>query len=304
MGNRKSPSASPSTILRTKLTVAKADQAIKRKKAATKAASTHALKENRPTGKRVATFVWVKKENHHLTSELLTLIEDSTVYKVSFGFHKGDAGTVNSGGKKSKDHHLTIAKKLFIDSADLKWGADDLPQLNFVLLNCFTGRLKMAYTKHCSEMSEMGQGLLDNDQADEMTPGSDMKNIWDKILAVFPWYMQMHVLMGLSPIVMRAAVAHSTTPINLDVLNQNGPELPAPKSTSAFGPALSQKHKSLADAVADIAGSEHVNHHKIAVSQLKEKTVHYVEHEKVKQKANVEIKLAHLKHQHQEAAAQ
>jgi hypothetical protein len=78
---------------------------------------------------------WSKKENHYITSELLTLIEDSAVYKVAFGFHKGDAGVVNSGGKKSKDHHLAIAQRLFIDSAEFEWEADDLPQLSNVVKN-------------------------------------------------------------------------------------------------------------------------------------------------------------------------
>jgi hypothetical protein len=40
------------------------------------------------------------------------------------------------------------------------------------------GSLKMTYVKYWSEMSETGQGLVDNDQADQMTSGSDMKNIW------------------------------------------------------------------------------------------------------------------------------
>jgi hypothetical protein len=60
MGNQKSPTASPSTILRAKLTVAKADQAAKKKKSAAKAASKRSSKENKdlqkaPTSKRAVT---------------------------------------------------------------------------------------------------------------------------------------------------------------------------------------------------------------------------------------------------------
>jgi hypothetical protein len=36
---------------------------------------------------------WAKKENHHLTDQLLTLIEESPKYKMAFGFDKGDAGS-------------------------------------------------------------------------------------------------------------------------------------------------------------------------------------------------------------------
>jgi hypothetical protein len=37
----------------------------------------------------------------------------------------------------------------------------------------------------------------------------------DAIVKVFPWYMQMHKLMGTSPVIDRSAMANSNTPLNL-----------------------------------------------------------------------------------------
>jgi len=34
-------------------------------------------------------------------------------------------------------------------------------------------------------MSETGQGLLDSSRADEMSPGSDIKNLWGKYMLVY-----------------------------------------------------------------------------------------------------------------------
>jgi hypothetical protein len=66
---------------------------------------------------------------------LLTLIEASPVYMVSFGFDKGVVGSVNSGGKMAKDHHRTIARQLFIDSTAFVWPEKDLPALTGMIKN-------------------------------------------------------------------------------------------------------------------------------------------------------------------------
>ena len=51
---------------------------------------------------------------------------------------------------------------------------------------------------------------------------SDTILITELIQRKFPWYKQMHALMGTSPIVNRSAVAHSQTSISLNVLTQDG----------------------------------------------------------------------------------
>jgi hypothetical protein len=97
--------------------------------------------------------------------------------------------------------------------------------------------IKKAYMKHRNTISETGQGLLDDGLESTFIQGSDIKNAWgmsihvirdsfsyflaDVIAKVFPWYMQMHVLMGTSPVVDRSAMAHSGTPLNLDIITHS-----------------------------------------------------------------------------------
>lgn len=49
-----------------------------------------------------------------LTDKLLTVISEQVTYKVAFGFDKGDAGSVNSSGKKVKEHTERIAEKVLL----------------------------------------------------------------------------------------------------------------------------------------------------------------------------------------------
>ena len=39
-------------------------------------------------------------------------------------------------------------------------------------------RLKTQYAKHRKEMSDTGQGLLDEDHEDEILPNSEITNVW------------------------------------------------------------------------------------------------------------------------------
>lgn len=50
---------------------------------------------------------------HHLTDMLLTLIEENDTWKVAFGFNKGDATGVKSGGHKLVTLYQKVAKDLF-----------------------------------------------------------------------------------------------------------------------------------------------------------------------------------------------
>jgi hypothetical protein len=89
-------------------------------------------------------------------------------------------------------------------------------------------------------MSGTGQGLLDNGQELDILVGSEIVNIWGKfwfglvyptavdsflsgkVKKAFPWYMRMHSLMGSSPIVSKAALTHSKSPIDLGLLDRGG----------------------------------------------------------------------------------
>ena len=59
------------------------------------------------------------------------------MWKVAFGFDKGNVGSVPSGGKKMKDHHRAIALKLFLDPEDPfgNFLHDDLEKLGDVVKN-------------------------------------------------------------------------------------------------------------------------------------------------------------------------
>jgi len=58
---------------------------------------------------------------HYLTDKLLGLIEENAMWKVAFGFNKGDVKLVNSGGKKIVEHHKSLAEKLFIVDPSGRW---------------------------------------------------------------------------------------------------------------------------------------------------------------------------------------
>ena len=60
---------------------------------------------------------------------LLGIMEENAVYKVAFGFDKGNVNLVPNGGKKVVEHHPSIAQKLFIDDPDLEWTEADIKQL-------------------------------------------------------------------------------------------------------------------------------------------------------------------------------
>ena len=120
------------------------------------------------------------------------------MWKVAFGFDKGNIGSVPTGGKKIKDHYRAIAVKLFLDLEE-PFGTfvhNDLEKLDNVIRNWInmcvchssfiyqmlnqTLSLKTQYGKYCKMMSETGQGLIDKGHEDEMTPGSEIANMWGK----------------------------------------------------------------------------------------------------------------------------
>jgi hypothetical protein len=117
------------------------------------------------------------------------------MWKVAFGFDKGDVGSVPTGGKKIKDHYRAIAVKLFLDLEEpfRTFVHTDLEKLDDVVKNrinkcvraCLISHmfdlfssLKVQYGKYRKMMSETGQGLIDEGRKDEMTPDSEIANMW------------------------------------------------------------------------------------------------------------------------------
>ena len=72
---------------------------------------------------------WTKPINIPLSTQLLTIIEDSAKYKVTFGFNKGDMTSINSSGKKTSDHYKLITQKLFVNVEDSNYTEDDITEL-------------------------------------------------------------------------------------------------------------------------------------------------------------------------------
>jgi hypothetical protein len=196
------------------------------------------------------------KPNHHLTDSLLGIIEDSAAYKVALGFDKGNVGAVSSGGKKVIEQYQSIARKLFIEVENSAWSdtKDDIKLLGESVKNCvmwyashqimlfyysFISRIKKNYVKHRASILETGQGLLNAGRENEILPGSEIASIWgrsfgpyhahllliiylcaEKVQAKFPWYQCMDLLMGTSPVVSKAAITNSRTPIDLSLLDR------------------------------------------------------------------------------------
>ncbi|EIN11627.1 hypothetical protein PUNSTDRAFT_131787 [Punctularia strigosozonata HHB-11173 SS5] len=163
---------------------------------------------------------WRPPANHHLTDSLLTAVEASSTYKQAFGFDKGPNGTPVSGvGKNSTQLYRQLARTIFFNNQRIteEYVDEDLDRLSTCIKNR-VANLKKIYRKQRQMLSETGQGLIDDDREHEITPGSTLQNIWDKIQTAFPWYKRMNILMGASPIVDRSAIAHSGTKLDLSAL--------------------------------------------------------------------------------------
>ncbi|KAM6497403.1 hypothetical protein JOM56_007876 [Amanita muscaria] len=231
-----SPPPSPSALLKAQVMVTKAAQ---KKAKAKKAAKSDAEKENKGRkaksakgkaaaapaegkAKRTISISWAKLENHHFTSTLLTAIEANNTWIVAFGFNKGAAGAVSSRGKKTVDHYRELTMLCFI-GADCPGDflEDDIPKLVSAVRNR-VGALKTLYIQQRDTMSETGQGIVHNNQEDTLIPNSECANAWDLVQAIFPWYKRMHALMGTSPVVSKAALAHSASDVDLSVLSRDG----------------------------------------------------------------------------------
>ena len=157
------------------------------------------------------------------------------------------------------EQHRSIAQKLFLDQPDShwSWNAQDLSQLKDVMRNhigmwvnsfydnyCDSSQLVSAwsgtirhierkYRRWARGFSIMGRRIRLYLEARLITFGvcvflSCIANLFytsrnlEKIQSKFPWYKQMHALMGTSPVINRSAIAHSATPLDTSMLARNG----------------------------------------------------------------------------------
>ncbi|KII82823.1 hypothetical protein PLICRDRAFT_33215 [Plicaturopsis crispa FD-325 SS-3] len=224
-----SRSVSPESTLRTELAQAKSNKGKKKDNKGSTAGSSKgkktssARKENKAAAaltpekkRRAPTIQWSKKVNFHLTDALLTIIEAKDTWRASLGFST-DAPT-NSSGDRPEELYRKLARKLFVERTESgDWGEEDLKELKDVVKNRIHS-LKNKFRELRRMMSATGQGLIEQDREAEITEGSDIDNLWQKIQRDFPWYKRMNALMGKNPIVDRSAVGNSTTPIDTSVL--------------------------------------------------------------------------------------
>ncbi|KAF8442020.1 hypothetical protein L210DRAFT_987512 [Boletus edulis BED1] len=176
--------------------------------------------EDRPVKKARVTVHWTKPGNHHIMDTLLTLIEDSVIWKGAFGFNKGaEKDTTPTGkGKSIMEHCSGIAKVLFTTSEkDSEYTDADLVHLRGVVKNRVMS-LKGTYIEYRNNLGETGHGLIISGREDELHIGSEMANVYDEIKSKFLWYLRSHALMGSSPIVCRKSISNSKSDIDLTVL--------------------------------------------------------------------------------------
>ena len=113
---------------------------------------------------------------HIYTDQLLTLLEDSELWKGAFGFKKDTNEPVKNGGKLV-EHYCMIAKLLLVNNLDGGWHMDDIIKLgdavknriiwcahalfSFILsINHHCFRLKKSYTKSHNELMKQVKALL------------------------------------------------------------------------------------------------------------------------------------------------
>ncbi|KAF8161843.1 hypothetical protein BJ912DRAFT_1099729 [Pholiota molesta] len=143
---------------------------------------------------------WVKNPDD--TSRLLTRIEESCCYCQAFGFKSGDQPGITSGGKSLMQMAHDVSKKLF------------------PLSTLASERLRKAIANHKNyrEYHEKQATGVFEDRTLEITSGTPIGNIWEKMQVKFLWYKWMHLLLHGSPVYDPPSLPHSATPLDTSVL--------------------------------------------------------------------------------------
>ncbi|KAF9236935.1 hypothetical protein BU15DRAFT_76423 [Melanogaster broomeanus] len=146
-------------------------------KSSAKKAKSNKENMDPPVKKAHITVHWTKPENHHIMDTLLTLVEDSVVWKGAFGFDKGveKDPTPTEKGRSIIEHCADIAKILFAPGEkDLHFTCDDLPHLRGVVKNRVMSSLKGPYTEYRNSLGETGHGLVVSGREDEFKSDIDL----------------------------------------------------------------------------------------------------------------------------------
>ncbi|KAF8580683.1 hypothetical protein K439DRAFT_1619624 [Ramaria rubella] len=179
---------------------------------------------------------WANPDLHYLTSTLINMISDNWVWWQAFNFNTSNSvEPINSGGKKTIDHHHEIARILLQEDASGTWVDTDMKTLVNVIKNQINV-LKKKYFELRKELGSTGHGLIEEDREEDIWENSAISNVWgafychfyslmcmyshvlEKIQKAFPWYKDLSVLLKASPIVDQEASANSVTDLDLSIL--------------------------------------------------------------------------------------
>ncbi|KAI6000172.1 hypothetical protein F5J12DRAFT_894927 [Pisolithus orientalis] len=120
------------------------------------------------------------KRQPELTDELLTLVESNMKWMVAFGFDRSSASSrltiIECCGQ--------IAWALFItDKPGAPFGPANLKKLMEAVKNCISS-LCTTYNDYHKQLGETGHGLIVSDHKHEITPGSEITNVYTSCVAI------------------------------------------------------------------------------------------------------------------------
>ncbi|KIP12162.1 hypothetical protein PHLGIDRAFT_10231 [Phlebiopsis gigantea 11061_1 CR5-6] len=210
-----SPSPSPQKLFHAKLLLAKAEQKAKARKGGRKAAVKEDAEETTAEGVKI---LWSSKANHYLTDRLLSAIEDKEAYLVAFGFLGSSKGST-SGGNSQASMCASIAERVIFEDPTQKYCHLNKSQAAESVRNRIH-KLKKEFLVYHEEIGQTGAGLIGEDRENEITAGSELANIFDRVQQKFPWYKRLLSLMNGNPLADRSAVANSATTLDLTLLTK------------------------------------------------------------------------------------
>ncbi|EJD40115.1 hypothetical protein AURDEDRAFT_170891 [Auricularia subglabra TFB-10046 SS5] len=157
------------------------------------------------------TIPWATAAYHSLTDGVLSCIEEDNGIRCGLGFDPQGALVVR--GVPQAALHRKIAEKTVLQHPEFK--NMELKKAGQAVKNRLD-KLKKLYFSNKNQLNDTGEGLLPLDDGDGQLPdGHEHKNLYEQILADFPWYWRMRCLLNRSPIYDRSAVVHSGSELDL-----------------------------------------------------------------------------------------
>lgn len=166
---------------------------------------------------------WSAKKQHYLTDKMLTIIEGSKEYRTAFGFNTAGMEGPSTKGASTIQLCRDLAHAVLVKDPSNQWTEDQLTELGESVKNRLSGTsgLKRSFMKHRDSLRSTGQGIIE--RGEEFQEGSELGNIWKKVLKKFPWYHRMHDLLSTSPVINADAMVNGATELDLGgILREEG----------------------------------------------------------------------------------